>query len=134
MALAAISVRQDMAGVTSYVRCLGLPPRCYKSLLDMFHSRAIRLDKLTRLWAAIVVKTCAFHLYQVNGRYVCIGDGIKIAKEGKKMPAVKKLYQESQSNISWGTRVRALVCWPGVVRIFCHPSGFSHSLQGVYVV
>ncbi len=27
-----------------------------------------------------------------------VGDGIKVAKPGKKMPAVKKLHQESESN------------------------------------
>ena len=98
VALVGITVRHDTAGVTSYVRCLGLRDRCYKSLLDMFHSRAIRLDKLTASWASIVLKTCAPYLCRFNGRYVCLGDGIKIAKEGKKMPAVKKLHQESQSN------------------------------------
>jgi hypothetical protein len=29
----------------------------------------------------------------VNGRPVLVGDGIKIAKAGRKMPAVKKLHQ-----------------------------------------
>jgi hypothetical protein len=34
----------------------------------------------------------------VNGRLVILGDGIKIPKAGKKMPSVKKLHQESESN------------------------------------
>jgi DDE superfamily endonuclease len=35
---------------------------------------------------------------RVNGRLVLIGDGIKIAKRGRKMPAVKLLHQQSESN------------------------------------
>jgi len=34
----------------------------------------------------------------VNGRRVVLGDGIKIAKSGKKMPGVKLLHQQSDSN------------------------------------
>lgn len=98
VALVAISVRNDRAGVTSYVRCLGLHKCGYTSLLNMFHSRAVDLNKLSATWTSIVIKICVSYLYQVNGRIVCIGDGIKIAKEGKKMPAVKKLHQESQTN------------------------------------
>ena len=35
---------------------------------------------------------------RVNGRLVLVGDGIKIPKRGRKMPAVKLLYQQSESN------------------------------------
>ena len=38
------------------------------------------------------------HLVRVNGRLVLVGDGIKAPKRGKKMPAVKLLHQQSQSN------------------------------------
>ena len=34
----------------------------------------------------------------INGRCVIAGDGIKIGKEGKKMPGVKWLHQDSESN------------------------------------
>jgi hypothetical protein len=34
----------------------------------------------------------------VNGRLVLVGDGIKAAKRGKKMPGVKLLHQQSDSN------------------------------------
>jgi hypothetical protein len=33
-----------------------------------------------------------------DGYVVFVADGLKIAKEGKKMPAVKCLHQESQNN------------------------------------
>jgi DDE superfamily endonuclease len=35
---------------------------------------------------------------RVNGRLVLVGDGIKVAKSGKKMPGVKLLHQQSDSN------------------------------------
>jgi hypothetical protein len=35
---------------------------------------------------------------RINGRLVPVGDGIKIAKRGKKMPAVKLLHKQSESN------------------------------------
>jgi len=35
---------------------------------------------------------------RVNGRLVLVGDGIKAPKRGKKMPAVKLLHQQSESN------------------------------------
>ena len=42
----------------------------------------------------------------VNGRRVLVGDGIKALKRGKKMPGVKLLHQQSESNkkpnTSWG--------------------------------
>jgi hypothetical protein len=35
---------------------------------------------------------------QVGDAIVCLADGIKVPKEGKKMPGVKKLHQESSNN------------------------------------
>ncbi len=96
-AIAAMSVRSDLAGVTSIVRALGFKSSCYERLLGMFHSNSLKLEELTTLWVRLVFK-CAPDLLQVNGRYVLVGDGIKVAKAGKKMPAVKRLHQESESN------------------------------------
>lgn len=98
VALAAMCVRDDLLGVTSFVRALGLQERCYDRLLDLFHSRALRLDILTRLWVRLVLATFKAFTYVVQGRIVLVADGIKIAKTGRKMPAVKKLHQESDNN------------------------------------
>ena len=38
VALAAMAVRRDLGGVTSFVRALGLKSACYGCLLDFFHS------------------------------------------------------------------------------------------------
>lgn len=96
--LAAMCVRTDLLGVTSMVRALGLQQHCYDRLLDFFHSRAIRLDALTRLWTRVVLSVFKRLIFVVGGRIVLVADGIKVAKTGRKMPAVKKLHQESDNN------------------------------------
>jgi hypothetical protein len=98
VALAAACVRSDLLGVTSLVRALGLQERCYDRLLDCFHSPALDLDALTRRWASLALATLKPFLYTVQGRIVLVADGIKVAKTGRKMPAVKKLHQESDNN------------------------------------
>ena len=91
------SIRTEHLGVTSIVRAIGLEERFYHHLLDNFHSKAIKLDKMTALWTQTVLRLFPRKL-QVNGRLVLVGDGIKIGKRGKKMPAVKRLHQSSESN------------------------------------
>src|SRR5437868_4302907 len=95
-AVVGFCTRGDLAGVTSFVRGLGLTEECYDRLLDFFHSKGLDLDCLTRLWTALVIRV--FPLVKINGRPVLVADGIKVPKEGKKMPGVKLLHQESQSN------------------------------------
>jgi hypothetical protein len=95
--LAAISIRSDLAGITSFIRGLSLSPRFYSRMLEFFNSKAIKLDELARLWTSLVLRLFPGVL-MVNGRYVLVGDGVKISKEGRKMPGVKCLHQESDSN------------------------------------
>lgn len=97
-ALAATCVRSDLAGVTSLVRALGLQEYCYDRLLDFFHSKAIDLDGLSRRWVNVLIGALKPFLYTANGRLVLIADGIKVGKTGRKMPAVKKLFQSSENN------------------------------------
>lgn len=95
--VAGMTVRTDLLGVTSTVRALGLTEKSYASLLNTFHNSSIKLDAMTRLWAQVVLKSFPGVL-RVNGRLVLVGDGIKIPKCGRKMPAVKLLHQESDAN------------------------------------
>jgi len=97
IAVAGLTVRVDLLGVTSIVRALNLRPRLYPKLLDHFHSSGIKLDRLSALWAQAALKLFP-HLVRFNGRLVLVGDGIKAPKRGKKMPAVKLLHQQSESN------------------------------------
>lgn len=93
---AGMCTRVDHAGVTSIVRALDLDPSCYGSLLHLFKSHAWSAESLTKSWIGWVMRV--FGDYKVNGRYVLIADGIKAPREGRKMPAVKSLHQESASN------------------------------------
>lgn len=114
-AVCGFCIRTDLLGVTSFVRCLGLKPELYDRLLDMFHCKGLDFKKLRRLWVKAVLQVSSGMLWKVNGRIVLIGDGVKNPKSGKKMPGVKKLHQESESNTK-----------PEYI--------FGHSLQAVSVV
>lgn len=96
LVLLGLSLRLDLAGVTSIVRVLGLAPAAYRRLLHLLHSPALRLEPLTALWT----RWCrdAFPACTVGAARVCLADGLKVPKEGRKMPAVKKLHQESANN------------------------------------
>ena len=37
-------------------------------------------------------------VYTVNGRAVLVGDGVKVSKEARYMPGVKKMVQESEDS------------------------------------
>jgi hypothetical protein len=94
--LLGFSIRPELLGVTSIVRALELAPPLYLRLLALFHSRALKLDTLTALWVAWSRQ--AFTPLRSGGYVICLADGLKVPKEGRKMPAVKKLHQSSQNN------------------------------------
>ncbi|MFB3076899.1 MAG: transposase [Lysobacterales bacterium] len=95
--VAGLTVRTDLLGVTSIVRALGLHGRLYHRLLAHFHGTGVSLDEMSALWAQVVLRLFPDPL-RINGRLILVGDGIKVPKSGKKMPAVKLLHQESESN------------------------------------
>jgi len=98
LALAAVCVRPDLAGVTSLVRSLGLKPGCYGSLLRLFHSTGFDRQRLARLWTRTALAFLRGQVWKAGRHTVFLADGIKIPKTGRKMPAVKRLHQESESN------------------------------------
>jgi hypothetical protein len=95
--VAGMTVRVDTLGVTSIVRALDLRPKLYHRLLAHFHSTGVKLDRLAALWTKVVLRLFSRPV-RVNGRLVLVGDGIKAPKSGRKMPAVKLLHQQSESN------------------------------------
>ena len=99
LSVAGLSVRTDKLGISSIVRALSLAPsRSYQRLLKNCRSDGINLTRLRSLWSASVMRLFASRIERVNGRPVLIADGKKVAKSGKKMPGVKLLHQESDSN------------------------------------
>lgn len=96
LALVALSIRSDLLGVTSLARALDLGEAGYRRLLHLFHSPSVCVHRLTRLWAVVVARI--FSPVIVGPYKICIADGIKVPKDGRKMPAVKRLHQESTNN------------------------------------
>ena len=96
LALMGMCCRMDLAGVTSFVRVLRLKPSAYPRFLGLFHSKALDLDLLTSGWIRLALSL--FTPFEAGGRLVLLADGIKAAKEGRKMPGVKSLHQESGTN------------------------------------
>jgi hypothetical protein len=98
LVLAALCLRPDLAGVTSLVRSLGLSNASYYCLLHFFHSPALDLERLTQLWRGTLQHLFRRWVVRVQGRPVVLADGLKRPKEGRKMPGVKSLHQESRCN------------------------------------
>ena len=86
-------VRLDHHGVSSMVRWLNLAPSKYTSLLLFFRASSWNLKKIQEKWWQVVLARCS--TITIDGRYLIVGDGIKVAKEAKKMPGVKRLHQDS---------------------------------------
>jgi hypothetical protein len=95
--LIGFSIKFDAMGASSIARGAGLLPGYYTCLLHFFNSIAVDIEVLRSIWITIVFNQFS-GLVMLNGRYLLVGDGIKIGKEGKKMPGVKWLHQESESN------------------------------------
>jgi hypothetical protein len=96
LALAGLCTRADNAGVSSFVRVLNFKAQAYHRLLHLFHSDALDLDVLTSCWSRLCLKL--FRPFEIGSRVVLLADGIKAPKEGKRMPGVKMLHQQSASN------------------------------------
>lgn len=96
--LMALSIRSDLAGVTSIVRVLRLSEKHYYALLRFFHSRALNIPALTAIWAGIVLRLLGAQLVTIKGLPAIVADGFKAPREGKKMPSVKSVHQESACN------------------------------------
>lgn len=81
--------------IVSYLNAVGLTEFYYTQALHWFHSTAWSAKKLGAAWHEWLLTHES--VYRLRGQPVYVGDGIKVSKEGKKMPAVKKLHQESEN-------------------------------------
>ena len=76
-------VRYDHLGVTSVIRALSLDGNCYETMLHFFRSKAYQLSAIRQRWCEVVRGSGL--LYQVDGKTVLIGDGVKQSKEAYHM-------------------------------------------------
>ena len=98
LACSAFPQRGDLLGVSGLVRALGLGESAYHALRRLFHSEAFRVDALARAWTKHVFGLLEGRLVKTRGMVVCVMDGVKAAKSGRRMPSVKELRQHSASN------------------------------------
>jgi hypothetical protein len=96
LVLVGFSIRADLLGVTSFIRACFVKAEKYRRLLYFFHTSAVNLKDLTALWVKLALRL--FSPVTFDGYHILIADGLKVPKEGKKMPAVKSLHQESENN------------------------------------
>ena len=91
-----LMLRSDKLGVTSVIRDLALSPGCYDSMLHFFRASSWSLDNIRKCWFSAVREYAP--LYKEGNLHVLVGDGVKQSKEGRRMPGVKKLFQESKNS------------------------------------
>jgi hypothetical protein len=91
-----LMVREDRLGITSIVRTLEINPGYYETLIHFFRANSWELNIIRDRWIRVVWNSGL--VYRINGTPLLIGDGVKQSKEGRKMPCVKKLAQESENS------------------------------------
>ncbi|MCP4260570.1 MAG: transposase [Planctomycetes bacterium] len=88
-------VRSDTLGVSSIVRALYLTPDSYPCLLHFFHSTAWNVESLMTYWWGWQAQEP--FAYRVGNRIVLLADHTKTPKDGRKIPAVTTLHQDSET-------------------------------------
>lgn len=91
-----LMLRSDKLGVTSIIRDLALAPGCYEPMLHFFRASSWSLEDIRKCWYSAVSRYAP--LYKEENLHVLVGDGVKQSKEGRRMPGVKKLFQESENS------------------------------------
>lgn len=91
-----LMLRSDQLGITSVIRDLALSPDCYLSMLHFFRASSWSLDDVRQRWFHAVREYAP--LYKEGDFHILVGDGVKQSKEGRRMPGVKKLFQESENS------------------------------------
>ena len=107
--IAGFIARNDQLGVTSVIRGLMLLPKCYELIIKFFHSTAWDVDTVLKRWWHVVLHSKT--VVEVNGKLVLLADHTKVPKEGRKMPGVSTLHQDSETSSKpsffrghfWGT-------------------------------
>jgi hypothetical protein len=96
VAFAGVVTRQDVYGVSSIVRALSLAPVYYPALLHFFHSTAWTAERLYQQWEGWLLGQPVVE--RVEGRIVMLGDHTKQPKDGRRMPLVTTMHQDSETS------------------------------------
>ena len=104
-----------MIGVTSFCRFWGLGESSYLSFIKFFRSEAFSLQNLLHHWTNFVL--AQGESIMVQGRAVLLGDHTYVPKDGRRMPEVVTLHQNSETQ-SKPSYFRGH-CWGGVCLLIC---------------
>jgi len=85
----------EMIGVTSFCRFWGLGESAYHAFLNFFRSEAYSLPVLVQHWITFVLNQG--NSIQFHDRVVLLGDHTYVPKDGRKMPGVVTLHQNSET-------------------------------------
>jgi len=85
----------DIIGISSFCRFWGMGESLYHSFLNFFRSSAWSLDTLIFCWTSFVVSQN--EMVNVQGRVVLLGDHTSVPKDGRRMPGVVTLKQDSET-------------------------------------
>ncbi len=96
VALAGVVTRQEVYGVSSIVRGPSLAPVYYPALLHFFHSTAWTAERLYQHWEDWLIRQPVVE--SAAGRVVLLGDHTKQPKDGRRMPGVTTLHQDSETS------------------------------------
>jgi hypothetical protein len=88
-------MRSDTYGVSSIIRAVDLSPLAYYGLLHFFHSSAWNVPGLLICWWQWVFRQNMALI--VNERVVLTGDHTKNVKDGRKIPEVETMHQDSET-------------------------------------
>jgi hypothetical protein len=88
-------VGRSVGGIQSICNTMNFGEDAYNGLNRMFRSDAINLGLLRQAWLQVVVS----HTNPVKhcGRSILIADGVKMPKDGRRMPGVARLHNNSES-------------------------------------
>lgn len=130
-----LMVRSDMPGIASVIRDLSLDPALYNSMMHFFRADSWEWEDIFTTWVQTVSKYAP--LKRISGRAVLVGDEVKRASDGRYMPCIKKMAQESEDSSKpalihghlWG----AIGILAGsATKIFCLPLSIQiHDRDGV---
>ena len=85
----------EMSGVSSLCRFWGLNEKGYLALLHFFQATSWKHDLLMQHWCRFALKQSV--AVEEEGRLVLLGDHTLVAKDGRQMPGVVSLYQDSET-------------------------------------
>ena len=87
--------KQELLGISSFCRFWLLNESGYYSLLGFFRSNAWSLDELIHHWSLFVLAQQQT-IYSGN-RAVLLGDHTNVPRDGRRMPGVVTLHQDSET-------------------------------------